>query len=284
MPFDYDTLKAWPFEPVQQELTPRDVITYALGVGYGFDPTDERQLRFVYEADLAAPPTLAAVVGHPGFWMRDPGTGVDWRRVLHAEQAIELHTPLPVGGTVVGTSRVEAIVDKGAEKGSIVYVARTVEDRAGRLLATVRQATFCRGDGGLAQSDEPPPPPPRLPATEPDATCDLPTIPQAALLYRLSGDLNPLHADPAIAAAAGFPRPILHGLCTYGVAGHAILRACCDYDPTALRSLFARFTAPVFPGETIRTELWRGAGEITFRCRVLERDAVVLTNGRAVLG
>jgi hypothetical protein len=163
VPFDYETLKAWQFEPVRQELTERDVIVYALGVGYGLDPTDERELRFVYERDLAAAPTLAAVLGHPGFWFREPATGVDWKRVLHAEQSVELRAPLPVTGPVVGRSRVEAIVDKGAEKGSIVYVTRDVEDGDGRPLATVRQTTFCRGDGGLARTDEAPPPPPPFP-------------------------------------------------------------------------------------------------------------------------
>lgn len=283
MPFDYATLKSRQFEPVRQELTARDVIAYSLGVGYGYDPTDEHQLPFVYEADLAAPPTMAAVLAHPGFWMKDPATGVDWKKVLHAEQRIALHGPLPVGGTVVGRNRIKAIVDKGPDKGAIVYQERTVESEGGALLATVEQTVFCRGDGGLDASDAPPPPPAAPPDTPPDEICDLPTMPQSALLYRLSGDTNPLHADPAVAAAAGFPRPILHGLCTYGVAGHAVLRTYCDYDPAALTGLFARFSAPVFPGETIRTELWRRDGSVAFRSLVVERGVVVLSHGHATL-
>jgi acyl dehydratase len=123
-----------------------------------------------------------------------------------------------------------------------------------------------------------------LPDRPPDLVCDLPTRPEAALLYRLAGgDMNPLHADPQVAGAAGFPRPILHGLATFGVAGHAILKTLCGYDPARLASLSCRYSAPVFPGETIRTELWRDGGVVSFRARVAGRDAVALNNGRAEL-
>jgi acyl dehydratase len=281
VPFDYDTIKSWPFPEARKRLTTRDTILYALGVGYGYDPVDPGELHFVYEDDLAAVPTMATVLGHPGFWMGDPGTGIDATRVLHAEQGLVLHSELPVEGEIVAQTRVKAIVDKGPEKGSIVYQERTVADGTGRLLATLDQTTFCRGDGGLERSDEAPPPPPPTPDEPPDAVCDLPTLPQAALLYRLSGDANPLHADPAAAEAAGFPRPILHGLATFGVAGHAILRTLGGYDPRRLRSMFTRFSAPVFPGETVRTEMWRRDGTVLFRARVVERDTVVLTNGTA---
>ena len=280
---NYETIKSWPFPEVRRELTPHDTILYALGVGYGFDPVDRRQLRFVYEDGLVASPTLATVLGHPGFWMGDPATGIDAARVVHAEQRLVLHAELPVAGEIVGRTRVKAIVDKGAEKGSFVYQERTVTDGEGRLLATLEQTTFCRGDGGLARSDEAPPPPEPTPDEPPDAECDLPTLPQSALLYRLSGDLNPLHADPTAAEAAGFPRPILHGLATFGVAGHAILRSFGGYEPGAVRAMFARFSAPVFPGETIRTEMWHRQGRVLFRSRVLERDTVVLASGSAEL-
>jgi acyl dehydratase len=283
MPFDYDKIKNWDFPDIRQHLTERDTILYALGVGYGFEPVDPGQLRYVYERDLVAAPTLATVLAHPGFWINDPETGVDAARVLHGEQGLVLHAPLPVAGEVVGRSRVSAIADKGSDKGSIIYQEREVSDASGRLLATLQQTTFCRGDGGLSASDEAPPSPEPTPDEPPELTCDLPTIPQAALVYRLSGDYNPLHADPQAAHAGGFSRPILHGLATFGVAGHAILRALCDYEPAALRSLFARFSAPVFPGETIRTELWRRDGVVRFRARVLERDTLVLSHGRAEL-
>ena len=143
--------------------------------------------------------------------------------------------------------------------------------------------TFCRGDGGFGGPTGPSPKPHVLPERPPDTSCDLATLPQAALLYRLNGDYNPLHADPEVAKAAGFDRPILHGLCTFGIVTHAILRTCCDYDSHAVRTMDARFSSPVFPGETIRTEIWREANEVSFRVRVVERDVVVLNNGRAEL-
>jgi acyl dehydratase len=211
--------------------------------------------------------------------MMNPATGIDWVKIVHGEQALRIHHSIPAAGTVIGRMRVKAIVDKGKDKGALVYQERKLIDKAsGAVLATLDHVTFCRGDGGIGRSDPAPPPPPVVPEGKPDATCDLPTLPQAALIYRLCADLNPLHADPAVAKAAGFPRPILHGLCTYGVAGHAVLKTYCGYDPEKLSALSVRFSAPVFPGETIRTEMWRRDDTVLFRSRVLERDVVVLNN------
>jgi acyl dehydratase len=192
---------------------------------------------------------------------------------------------------VIGRSRVVRIVDKGPGKGAVMHVEKTLTDEAsGLLLATAEQVLFLRGDGGFSAvdgfsprgGDEPAPAGPPLPERAPDQVLDLPTRPDAALLYRLSGDLNPLHVDPAVAAQAGFPRPILHGLATWGIAGRGIVEAFCGNDPTRLRSIRARLTAPVYPGETLRLECWRsGDHGASFRCRVNERDAVVLNNGHA---
>lgn len=282
MAIDYETLKNWPFPDLEQSYGARDTMLYALGVGCGHDPLDRGDLRFVYEEGLQALPTQAVVLGYPGFWLKDPGTGVDWRKVLHGEQGLVLHAPLPAAGTVVGRTRVTEILDKGAGKGALLFSEREVVDKAsGRLLCTVTATTFLRGEGGFGGPAGPAPAPHALPETAPEIALDLPTLPQAALIYRLSGDYNPLHADPAVAAAAGFPRPILHGLATYGVAGRALLRACCDGDPARLKRLQVRFSAPVFPGETLRTEIWRDRATLSFRCRVLERDVVVLNNGLA---
>lgn len=292
MGIDYAKLKAWPFGAVEQTYAYKDSMLYALSLGLGADPLDAGQLRFVFEADLLALPTQAVVLGHPGFWAKHPDSGIDWVRLLHGEQGLRIHKPLPPRGTVIGHSAVTRIVDKGPGKGALVLTERLLTDKAsGDLLATIEQLTFCRGDGGYSMpdaghpegqpSDPPPPSPPAVPGGEPDIVCDLGTRPEAALIYRLSADLNPLHADPQVAAAAGFPRPILHGLATYGVAGHAILKCCCDYRPERLAALNARFTAPVFPGETLRTEIWRRDGHALFRTRVLERDTVVLNNGYA---
>ena len=279
MPIDYDRIKNWQFPEIEYAYTAKDCMLYALGVGYGHDPMDEAQLQFVYEKHLRVAPTMPVVMGHPGFWMMNPATGIDWVRIVHGEQALRIHGSIPVAGTVLGRTRVKAIVDKGKDKGALVYQERSIVDKAsGAVLATLDHVTFCRGDGGIGKSDPAPPAPPALPEGAPDASCDLPTLPQAALIYRLCADPNPLHADPAVAKAAGFPRPILHGLCTYGVAGHAVLKTYCGYDPARLTALSVRFSAPVFPGETIRTEMWRRNDSVLFRSRVLGRDVVVLNN------
>jgi acyl dehydratase len=283
MPIDYRKLKNWTIPPVEQRYAVRDTILYALGLGCGADPTDRDELRFVYEDGLAALPTMAVVLGAPGFWLKDPATGVDWRKVLHGEQGLVLHRPLPPAGIVKGESRILEILDRG-ERGAFMYSERTLTDRAsGALIATTTSTTVLRGEGGFGGPTGPAPEAHALPERAPDLAVDLPTLPQAALIYRLSGDDNPLHADPAVAHAVGFPRPILHGLCSFGVAGRAVLRACCANDPNRLKRFQLRFSAPVFPGETIRTEIWRDGAVVSFRARAVERNVVVLNNGRAEL-
>ncbi|MDP6342977.1 MAG: MaoC/PaaZ C-terminal domain-containing protein, partial [Alphaproteobacteria bacterium] len=258
MAIDYDKLLNWPFPEVVQTYTSRDSILYALGVGLNMDPLDEAQLRFTYEDAMQALPTMGVVLATPGFWVKDPDTGVDWVKVLHGEQGLRLHRPLPAEATVVATNKVTEIVDKGEGKGALLLQERVVVDQAtGEALATLYSTTFARGDGGFGGPTEGARPVHALPEREPDTVCDLPTLPQAALIYRLSGDYNPLHADPKVAAGGGFKAPILHGLCTFGVAGHAILRSYCDYDPTRFKAMSLRFSSPVYPGETIRTEMWR---------------------------
>lgn len=283
MTIDYDKLMHWRIPEVRQRYTIRDTILYALGVGLGSDPTDERQLRFVYEKNLLVLPTYPLVLTHPGFWLRDPGTGVDWMKIVAGEQKLRIHRLPPPEGEVVGRMQVSGIVDKGPGKGALVYTTREVRDAAlGDLLCTLTSTTFCRGDGGFGGPTGPVPEAHALPQRSPDHVEDLPTLRQSALIYRLNGDYNPLHADPNVARAAGFERPILHGLCSLAVAGHALLKVLCDYDPTRLVELDVRFSAPVLPGETLRTEIWRDGNVASFRCKVVERDAIVLNNGRAV--
>jgi acyl dehydratase len=283
MAINYTRLKSWPFADVVHGYTTKDSIVYALGVGYGADSTDPDELRFVYEGGLAAVPTMAVVLGYPGGWIRDEATGIDWRRVLHGEQALVVHRPLPAAGQVIGRTRIEEIIDKGVGRGALIYSTREVIDRAtGAPLCTLASTTFCRAEGGFGGPRGPLKPVGALPEGPPDAVDDLQTSRRAALIYRLSGDLNPLHVDPDVARAAGFPRPILHGLATFGVAGRALLKVLCGYDVTRFKRMEARFSAVVFPGDTIRTEIWRTApGRAAFRCRALERDSVVLTNGAA---
>jgi acyl dehydratase len=255
---------------------------YALGLGLGQDPMNEHELAFVYEKNLKVLPTFALVQGYTPYWLRNPDSGVNWTKVVHGEQGLRLHKPVASQGTVIGRTRIVEVIDKGAGKGALVLSERTVTDKAsGELLATLTQTTFCRADGGFGGPPREAPAPHAIPERAPDMVCDLPTRPEMALIYRLSGDINPLHADPDFAKAAGFPRPILHGLATFGVAGHALLKAVCGYDPARLTAIAGRFSAPVFPGETIRTEIWRDGAVLSFRARVVERDLIAINNGRA---
>ncbi len=284
MPINYDKLLALNIPEVVQAYTEKDAILYALGIGLGRDPMDEDELPFVYEKNLKVLPTFAAVLGWPGFWVRDLDSGIDWVKVVAGEQALVLHGPLARRGTVVGRTRVTEVIDKGAGKGALVYSARELIDRdSGERIATMTQTTFCRGDGGFGGPPREAPTPHPLPTRAPDLVCDRPTRLEAALIYRLSGDPNPLHAEPAVAKAAGFPRPILHGLASFGIACHGILKGLCDHDPGKLKAISARFSAPVFPGETLRTEIWRDGAVVSFRVRVVERDVIALNNGRCEL-
>lgn len=282
MALEPDKLRALHIPEVRQSYGWRDTILYALGVGYGIDPLDEQQLAFVDETRLEAVPTMACVLGHPGFWIRHLDTGLDWARAVHAEQAITLHRSVPAHGAVRATTRILEIVDKGAGKGALIRYGRDIIDvESGARIASVEQATFCRGDGGFGGTSVSAWPTYATPEREPDACVAMPTYPQMALVYRLSGDLNPLHSDPAAAHRAGFDRPILHGLATYGVAGHALMAKLCKYDPARVRSMAARFSAPVFPGDGIVIDIWReAAGRAAFRARVPARNVQVLTNGR----
>ncbi len=278
----YDRLMALQFPLVEHHYGPRDVMLYALGVGYGADPLDTAQLDFTIETRLKVAPTMAVVLAYPGFWYRDLDTGLDFQKVVHGSESVTLDRPLPAEATVVAQNRVVDIIDKGPGKGALLTSRREIFDKSsGARLATVTQTAFCRGDGGIGGPPGAAPPPHPLPGREADLTCTLPTQPQAALIYRLSGDPNPLHYDPDFARAAGYPRPILHGLATHGVVGHALLRSACDYDAARLTSMECRFSAPVFPGDAVRTEIWRDGAMLSFRAFVGER--LVINNGRATV-
>jgi len=286
---NYDAVKNWDFGSIVQTYTERDSMLYALGLGIGADAVDGGQLQYVYEKDLRTVPTMATVLGSPGFWWRDTRTRVDWVKLVHGEQAIRVFKPLPTAPTVVAHNRVMSITDKGAGRGAIAVIKREIRDQSsGELLAEVVHGSFLRGDGGYsaasgggpAPSDPGPPALPAPPDGAPHLEVELATLEQQALIYRLSGDYNPLHADPDVARAAGFNRPILHGLCTYGMAAHAVLRGVTGYDASRIRSFAVRFTAPVIPGETIRFQLWeRDSSSFHLRARVDARDVVVLNNG-----
>lgn len=267
----------------RQSYTARDVILYAIGVGVGVpDPTDAEALRFLYEKQLEVLPTMAIVLAAPPFWIDDPALGITWQKVLNAGQEMVLHRPLPVEGELTTELTIDAIYDKGIEKGALMLSHRVLRDAAGEALATIHQTHILRGDGGFGGEDFKADTAP-LPARAPDKVVDLPTRPEQALVYRLSGDLNPLHIEPAVATNAGFERPILHGSCTFGIAGRAVLAAACDNRPENLARFGARFSRPVYPGDTIRTEIWHEGDLIRFRARAAERDIVVLDGGTAAI-
>jgi acyl dehydratase len=275
-----------PFEDIDQEIIARDVILYALGVGAGANPHDGRELRFVYEENLHVLPTMAAVLCSPGFsWYQDPRNGIDWKRMLHGEQSVEIYSALPTSGVIVGRTCVTEVIDRGEGKGALMTVERTLtEGASGRRLAKTTALMFLRGNGGFGGPSGPVTAPHAMPERRPDLSITIPTLPQAALIYRLSGDLNPLHVDPKVATAGGFTKPILHGLCTFGVVGRALLEGACDFNPARLRKMRARFTSPTYPGETIRTDIWADGETVSFRATVIERDAIVLNNGCATVG
>jgi acyl dehydratase len=282
MAIDPLQLLSLPPREVLHRFNRRDTILYALGVGAGQVPNED-ELRFVYEPQLEALPTMAVILSYPGFWQMLPEYGIDWKRVLHAEQSCDFHQSLPVEGEVRGEWVIDAVEDKGAEKGCLLRCTRRIfESGSNKLLATIRQISWLRGDGGCGTHGDTIATLARTPEREPDSVIDVLTRPEQALLYRLSGDYNPLHADPAVAAAAGFPGPILHGLCTQGIAGRAILGWGRRQGLGRMRHLDCRFTAPVFPGDRLRLDLWNlGGGEIAYRAVAPDRNVTVLNCGRA---
>ena len=280
MPFDAEKLLNREFPTIRQTYTEKDCMLYALGIGMGIDPLDEDSLRFVYEENLKVLPSQSVMLAHPGFWAKEEDTGLDWVKVLHAGQEIILHKELPASGTVEATTKVTEVTDKSERAGALIVSERIVRDvETGDDLCTLITTILARGDGGFGGEGKILPKIDLIPSSEPDIICDLPTLPQQALIYRLSGDFNPLHASPAVARNADFKMPILHGLCTLGIATHALVKTCCNYNSAKFKRMRLRFSAPVYPGETIRTEIWKSGDELSFRCKSLEQDKVVINNG-----
>lgn len=282
MPIEIEKLLNYTIPVVRQTLTRQRTAFYALSVGFGTDPQDEHQLRYVdYARDLQALPSMALVLGHPGFWLADPNSGVDPKTVVHGEQELTIHRDLPVEGEVLSETRIVGVVDKGPGRGALLYTRKEVRYAAdNRLLASTLNTTFLRGGGGFGGDSSALRQTHPVPEQAPDFSIDLVTRPEQALYYRMNGDDNPLHANPTVAVASGFSRPILHGLCTFGIVCHALIRTLADYDASLLRSMALRFSSPVLPGETVRTEIWNNGA---FRARVVERDALVVTHGLATL-
>lgn len=278
MTLDPEKLLSFPIPSVRQRITAKDAAYYALSIGIGHDPLDRAQLSFVDPLFGPIPvPSMVLVLAHPGFWLGDPQSGVDPLTVLHASQAFHLFGPIPLECEVESRTRISALVDKGLGKPALIFTETELLDAQGSCFARLDRTTFVRGGGGFGGSSVTPTTAPiSIPETAPDAIVDLTTRPEQALLYRLNGDFNPLHSDAAAAAKSGFDRPILHGLCTMGVVTHALLRGGLDCRSDRLNSMGLKFASPVYPGETIRTEIWETGA---FRARVVERDILVADQG-----
>jgi len=262
-------------QPAEFSWTSKDSLLYAMGVGAGVSDPTGFELEFTTEnsndVTQRALPTQVVVMGGgstPGFGDFNPV------HLLHAEQAITLHQPVPAAGTAVATGRVGPIYDKG--KAALVYLETDVADVDGNPIWNTRSGLFIGGEGGWG-GDRGPATEWHLPDRDADHVVAYPTRPDQALLYRLNGDRNPLHSDPTFAAAAGFDKPILHGLCTYGFTGRALLHALCDSDPARFGSMGGRFKSPVVPGETLEIHAWEEDGQVMFQTRV--GDRVVFDNG-----
>ncbi|MBY5392850.1 MaoC/PaaZ C-terminal domain-containing protein [Rhizobium leguminosarum] len=280
MSIDAKQLLAYTVEDIHQTYTPKDCAFYALSVGLGLDPLDERRLAFVDPnrgAGQLVLPSMALVLGYPGFWLVRPHTTIDPTRILHGTQSVVWHRPLPTKGDVTGKTRITQLIDRGEGKHGMIVSERDIIDTAtGGLYATLKQIHVLRGQGGFGGDTDPLPPPHQLPRIEPAWFIDVPTGPDQALLYRLNGDLFALHADPEMARKSGFQRPILHGMCVAGIATQVLMRLLAKDDPSRLKSIEMRFSAPIYPGETVRIEAWADG---SFRARCVERDEIILDNG-----
>ncbi|MGY4362817.1 acyl dehydratase [Bradyrhizobium sp. i1.3.1] len=286
MPIDYPAVLKLKTEAARYSWSDREVMLYALGIGMGADPLNQRELQFVNEAfatpkPLKVVPTFASVC----VWGARPGI-IDLNRVMlvDGERDITFHKQMPVAATVTADARVRGVYDKGKDKGAIIQNEILVRDGDGDKIVTIVSSTVARGDGGFGGPSEGMPEPHRVPHRVPDRSVDIPIRPDQALIYRLSGDRNPLHSDPEFARRASFSRPILHGMCTYGLTCRAVLQTYADYDPSVFRRHRVRFSAPVFPGEIVTVNLWKDGNSISFEAHVRERQVTVAKNGQTVLG
>jgi len=282
MPINYDEIMQLKSSGDAFSYTDRETMLYALGVGFGRDPMNEAELPFVYENGLRTVPTMATVIAWGGSIMGR--TGINYLMVVHGEQRLTLHQPLPVSADILADERVLGAFDKGKDKGALLVTEKVIRLKdTGAKLCTLVNTTFARGDGGFGGPKEGAPEPHPIPDRKPDLVQDCDTRQDQAFIYALSGDRNPLHRDPKVAKMAGFPRPILHGLCTYGTSCRAIVSTVCKYDATKITGFDVRFSAPVFPGETISTEIWVDGSVVSFRAKVKERDLLVINSGKCTL-
>lgn len=278
---DAARILAWREPDAIQSYSARDTILYNLGVGAGLI---EDALPFVWEERLTAMPSMASILANDRPWMLDPDFGIDVSAMVHGAQSVTLYGALPAEGTVVGRTRVVGLWDNGPGRGAVLELEKHLYlDQADSPVACVRSRIVCRADGGFGGPHRASSAAPMNPERPADIVAALRTRPDQALIYRLSGDTHALHVDPVFARLAGFERPILHGLATFGIAGLLITHHLCGGDAAALRHIDARFSAPVYPGDELQMLIWRmPQGEAYFRCLV--GDVTVLDQGYALIG
>ena len=280
MPIDVDRALAADLEPIEFSWDSNDIQLYHLGLGAGADPMDERELRYLVDNTPQVLPTFGNVAA--SFHMTEapavqfPGIDIELSRVLHASEGVRVPGPIPTSGRAWSKQRFTEIWDKG--KAAVIVSESTVTDESGTVLWTTTRSIFARGEGGFG-GERGPASSSELPDRAPDVEISLPTLPQQALLYRLCGDRNPLHSDPAFAKAAGFDRPILHGLCTYGIGCKAIVDNLLDGDVTRVGSYGARFAGVVIPGETLQANIWEQDGRFIGVLTAPARDNAVVLSG-----
>jgi len=262
--------------------TKDQVILYHLGIGAGVPPTDRGELEYTYEKNLKVLPSYGVipVFGAMGGLGSIPGLKFNFAMLLHGEQDIEIHQPIPPEATVANEGRVAEIWDKG--KAALVVLEVKSKDEAGKPLFTNRFSLFLRGEGGFG-GDSGPKAGNEAPSRAPDGVISSTTLPQQALIYRLSGDKNPLHADPDFAKMGGFDKPIIHGLCSYGVVCKAIVDKVLGGDVTQVARYQARFAGVGFPGETYLTSYWKEGDKILIQAKSKERDAAIISNAAITL-
>lgn len=283
MALNHEELLASPVDELKLSYCDTEAMLYAQSIGFGRDPLNQQELPYVFEQgrQLRTVPSMASILVPEMF---PPDLGWDFTQVLHAEQRLRLHRPLPAAADLLVNKRVVDIYDRGPSRGAMILFeadGRLAKDDT--AIFSLGMTVIARGDGGFGGVSGSGPAPHRAPRRDPDLSCNSDTRIDQALLFRLNGDRNPLHADPSIATAAGFQVPILHGLCTYGIACHAILCTICDYDYTLIEEFDARFSSPVMPGDSIRTDMWQDGNIVSFRCTAIERDVIVLRNGKCTL-
>ena len=282
MPITYEKLLSLSASDVPHAYTERDSMLYAVAIGMGRDPMNRSELDFVYErrGTLLTVPTQAVTVARQNL-IFDIGLNVE--KMLHGEQKLTIHNPLPTAAEILANHKVVAVYDKGPDKGLMIEVESRVRLKDGTPLFDVYNLYFARGDGGIGGTTQPQRPPHKMPDRKPDMIRLTATPASQALMYRLTGDRNVIHADPDIAQAMGFTAPILHGSCTLAIACKEILAGVCEYKPERIKTFGTRFTSIVYPGEQVETQIWVDEGIVSFRCRVLVRDVVVLDHGNCVL-